>query len=133
MLSAREQDLLKGKISAQLRGCWRLPGGGGGIETVVVTVHWRLRPDGSLDGEPQVERPQATPVFQIAAEAAVRAVKACAPFTLAAGQVLGVAGDHLGFRPAGDAVRPASHLPCKPSISLPEGHRGSRQDASRTH
>ena len=82
MLSAREQDLLKGKISAQLRGCWRLPGGGGGIETVVVTVHWRLRPDGSLDGEPQVERPQATPVFQIAAEAAVRAVKACAPFTL---------------------------------------------------
>jgi colicin import membrane protein len=82
VLSAREQDLLKGKISAQLRGCWRLPGGGGGIETVVVTVHWRLRPDGSLDGEPEVERPQASPVFQIAAEAAVRAVKACAPFAL---------------------------------------------------
>lgn len=81
-LSVREQDLLRAQISQQLRACWKLPGGGGGIETMVVTVRWRLRPDGTLEGEPAVEAPQAGPVFQIAAEAAVRAVKACSPFTL---------------------------------------------------
>ncbi|MCC7253211.1 protein TolA [Hyphomicrobium sp.] len=82
VLSVREQDLLRSQISAQLRQCWKLPGGGGGIETMVVTVRWRLYPDGSLDGEPAIEAPQSGPVFQIAAEAAVRAVKACSPFTL---------------------------------------------------
>jgi colicin import membrane protein len=81
-LSVREQDLLRAQISQQLRACWKLPGGGGGIETMVVTVRWRLRPDGSLEGEPAIEAPQAGPVFQIAAEAAVRAVKSCSPFTL---------------------------------------------------
>jgi colicin import membrane protein len=82
VLSAREQDLLRGQISAQLRECWKLPGGGGGIETTVVTIRWHLRPDGSLDGEPAIEQPQSGPVFQIAAEAAIRAIKTCVPFTL---------------------------------------------------
>jgi colicin import membrane protein len=81
-LSVREQDLLRSQISAQLRQCWKLPGGGGGIETIVVTVRWKLFPDGRLDGEPMLEAPQSGPVYQIAAEAAVRAVKACSPFTL---------------------------------------------------
>jgi len=81
-LSVREQDILRGQISAQLRQCWKLPGGGGGIETTVVTLRWKLRPDGALDGEPAIEAPQSGPVFQIAAEAAIRAVKACSPFTL---------------------------------------------------
>lgn len=84
VLSAREADLLASQIRQQLRNCWRLPGGGGGIETTVVTLSWRLRPDGSLDGEPQVVRPQSDPVYQIAAEAAIRAVKTCSPFTLPA-------------------------------------------------
>ena len=84
VLSAREEDLLRGQISAQLRSCWKLPGGGGGIETTVVTLKWHLRPDGALDGEPTVEQPQSGAVFQIAAEAAVRAVRTCAPFTLPA-------------------------------------------------
>ncbi len=82
VLSVREQDLLKGLISSQLRGCWKLPGGGGGIETTVVTLRWQLNVDGSLDGEPSVEDPQSGPVYQIAAEAAIRAVKGCSPFTL---------------------------------------------------
>src|SRR5690606_999263 len=81
-LSVREQDLLRAQISAELRQCWKLPGGGGGIETMVVTLRWRLHPDGSLDGEPALEAPQSGHVYQIAAEAAVRAVKACSPFTL---------------------------------------------------
>lgn len=83
-LSVREQDLLRSQISQQLRRCWKLPGGGGGIETMVVTLRWRMLPDGSLDGEPALESPQSGPVYQIAAEAAMRAVKACSPFTLPA-------------------------------------------------
>lgn len=82
VLSLREQDMLKGQISGALRGCWRLPGGGGGIETTVVTLRWRLRQDGTLDGEPSIVDPQGGPVFGIAAEAAIRAVKQCTPFTL---------------------------------------------------
>ena len=82
VLSVRDQDLLRGQISSQIRGCWKLPGGGGGIETTVVTLSWHLRADGSLDGEPQVMHPQSGAIYQIAAEAAVRAVKTCSPFNL---------------------------------------------------
>ena len=82
VFSARQIDILRGQISQQLRACWKLPGGGGGIETTVVTLAWRLRPDGSLESEPRIVQPQAGPVFQIAAEAAIRAVKGCSPFTL---------------------------------------------------
>lgn len=82
VLSVREQDLLRAQISAQLRSCWKLPGGGGGIETTVVTLKWQLRPDGSLDGEPMIEGARSGMVFQIAAEAAIRAVRTCAPFNL---------------------------------------------------
>jgi len=83
-LSATDEGRLKGVIQGHLRSCWRLPGAGGGSETPVVTLRWRLNPDGSLDGEPQVERPRSDPMFRIAAEAAVRAVRQCSPFPLPA-------------------------------------------------
>lgn len=82
VLSAREADLLKGQLNAQLKQCWRLPGGGGGPETPIVRLAWRMRPDGTLDGEPRVLQPQNSPAFQVAAEAALRAVRTCAPFRL---------------------------------------------------
>jgi colicin import membrane protein len=81
-LTAREADLLKGQISAQLRDCWRLPGGGGGIEVVQVRLSWRLKRDGALEGEPQVIGTSRDPTFRVAAEAAIRAVKCAAPFQL---------------------------------------------------
>ncbi|MDX2258034.1 MAG: cell envelope integrity protein TolA [Hyphomicrobiaceae bacterium] len=81
-LTAREADLLKGQLSGQLRNCWRLPGGGGGIEAAVVTIRWRLRPNGELDGLPEVVRPRNDPVYQAAARAAIAAVTECAPFRL---------------------------------------------------
>lgn len=84
VLSAREQDLLKGMIKGQLAQCWRLPGGGGGTETPVVTLRWRLRPDGELDGEPAVKSAPSDPLGQAAADAAMRAVRGCQPFRLPA-------------------------------------------------
>lgn len=82
VLTAREADLLKGMISARLRDCWRLPAGGGSTEVPVVTIKWRLRQDGTLDGSPHVERPQNSPLFQAAADAALRAVACAVPFQL---------------------------------------------------
>ncbi|MDO9384392.1 MAG: cell envelope integrity protein TolA [Hyphomicrobiaceae bacterium] len=81
-LSVREADQLNSKVAQQLKQCWRLPGAGGGIETAVVTVSWRLREDGSLDGEPTLEGAQSDPLYQQAADAAMRAVKNCSPFDL---------------------------------------------------
>ncbi|MBA4174665.1 MAG: protein TolA, partial [Hyphomicrobium sp.] len=84
VLSGPEINLLKGLIQGQLARCSRLPGGGGGADTPVVTVKWRLKPDGSLDGEPVIVGVQNTPLFKIASEASVRAVKDCSPFSLPA-------------------------------------------------
>ncbi len=82
VLSAREQDLLKGMLKSQLNGCWRPPGTGGGSDVPVVSLHWQLQIDGSLDGEPRVTQAPSTSAGQVYAEAALRAVKNCAPFRL---------------------------------------------------
>jgi colicin import membrane protein len=81
-ISASEMALLKGRIQARLKACWVLPSGGGGSDAPVVTLRWHLKPDGSLDGDPQVEQPRSDPLFRLAAEAALRAVRGCAPFDL---------------------------------------------------
>ncbi|MEQ1652820.1 MAG: cell envelope integrity protein TolA [Hyphomicrobium sp.] len=84
VLSAREQDLLKGMIKSQLAQCWRLPGAGGGSEIPAVRLRWQLQPDGSLNGEPTVENAPGDPLGHAAAEAALRAVRGCQPFKLPA-------------------------------------------------
>ena len=81
-ISASELAMLKARISQRLRACWRLPSGGGGSDTPVVTLRWRLKPDGTLDGDPLVEQPRSDALFRIAAEAAMRAVQQCSPFDL---------------------------------------------------
>jgi colicin import membrane protein len=82
VLSAREQDLLKGMLKSQLNGCWRPPGTGGGEEVPVVELHWEMGPDGALIGEPRVTSAPPTTAGQVYTEAAVRAVKMCSPFRL---------------------------------------------------
>ena len=82
VLSAREADMLNSLLDQQLKSQWRLPAGGGGSQTPIVAVSWRLKPDGMLDGEPQVIQPQNNPLFAVAAEAAIRAIKAAQPFKL---------------------------------------------------
>lgn len=82
VLSAREQDLLRGMLKSQLAPCWRLPGGGGGVDTPVVELRWSLRPDGSLQGEPRISRGAGGTFGRLAEEAAIRAVKSCQPFQL---------------------------------------------------
>jgi colicin import membrane protein len=81
-ISASEMALLKGRIQTCLKPHWVLPSGGGGSDAPVVTLRWQLKPDGSLDGDPQVEQPRSDPLFRLAAEAALRAVRGCARFDL---------------------------------------------------
>jgi colicin import membrane protein len=83
-LTAREIDLLKAMINSQLQPCSKLPGGGGGPDTPVVSVRFSLRPDGSLNGEPVLINRQSSPLYEIAARASLQAVKQCAPFNLPA-------------------------------------------------
>ena len=118
MLSAREQDLLLSMINSQLEPCARLPGGGGGPDTPIVNVRFRLNQDGSLDGEPVIVDRQNTPLFAIAADASVRAIKQCAPFQLAARQVFLLERRHLGLRLAGDSGAGAALGMCSVTIRL---------------
>lgn len=75
---AREEDLLKSKIQTALRSCWRVQQPG----LPTVTVGWKLKTDGTLDGEPKVVTPVRTPEDAIAARAAIAAVTRCVPFDL---------------------------------------------------
>jgi colicin import membrane protein len=80
LLSAGEKAMLKAEISGKIRRCWKIPSAGGGTDTPAVKLRWRLNPDGTLDGEPKVLDPRPDPLFRLAAEAALRAVRACEPF-----------------------------------------------------
>ena len=84
VLSATDKDMLNSLLNSQLSSCWTLPAGGGGSQTPIVALSWRLKPDGSLDSEPLVLQGQNSPLFAVAAEAAIKAVKKCAPFNLPA-------------------------------------------------
>ncbi len=82
VLSAREQDMLRAMLKSQLTPCSKMPGGGGGIDTPVVQVQFRLHQDGSLDGEPRLVGGGSSPLYRLAADASIRAIKQCAPYDL---------------------------------------------------
>jgi len=82
VLAVREQDLLRGMLRTQIARCWRLPGAGGGTETPIVTLRWRMRPDGTLEADPKIEKPASGPLAALATESALRAVRGCQPYDL---------------------------------------------------
>jgi colicin import membrane protein len=48
---------------------------------LVVTVRIQFKKDGSLAADPLVLNHSSTPLFQVAAEAATRGIRKCAPFS----------------------------------------------------
>lgn len=76
-LSQNEQSRLLAEIMRQLYGCWHPPVGLADAKTLVVTVDFSLNRDGSLAGPPVVKPTGSGPLFQTAAESAVRAVREC--------------------------------------------------------
>jgi colicin import membrane protein len=75
-LSASEKDMIR----SRLMNCWNPPVGVADAKDLVVMVQFHLSQDGSLNGEPQVTNRSSSPLFQVAAESALRAVRRCAPF-----------------------------------------------------
>ena len=78
-LSVSELDALRHRLAE----CWDIPVGVRDARNLVVTVHFTLKKDGSLSGEPEL-LPSASsglPVFRVASESALRAVHRCAPFS----------------------------------------------------
>jgi outer membrane biosynthesis protein TonB len=69
-------------LQARLYGCWSPPVAVREAASLVVEVRITLLPDGSLAGDPQLLSigSVSSPLSQIAAEAAIRAVVQCAPF-----------------------------------------------------
>lgn len=81
-LTAREQDLILSRVQQALRGCWRLPGAGGGVQIPVVVLRWTMLPDGSVDGSPVVVSNEGGTLSRQAEEAARRALYCVQRFDL---------------------------------------------------
>lgn len=75
-MSYNELDALRSRISQ----CWNPPVGGLGAEAIRVRLRLQLSQDGTLTTTPQVVNTMASPFFQAAADAAVRAVMLCQPY-----------------------------------------------------
>ena len=79
-LSQTEIDALRG----QIQRCWNPPVGTSDARDLIVRVRLTLNQDGSLAGQPMVTDRGGGSTYQIAAEAAMRAIRRCAPYTLPA-------------------------------------------------
>ena len=77
-LSQNEIDALR----AQIQACWNPPAGALEAKELVVRVRLQLKQDGALSAEPALLNRGSHPVFQIAAESAIRAIKRCQPYKL---------------------------------------------------
>ena len=78
MLTASEIDALKAKLAQ----CWNIPAGARDAESLVVRVRFSLSVNGSLNGAPELVDATPGPYTQVAAEAAMRAVRQCQPYSM---------------------------------------------------
>ncbi len=83
-LSQSELARLLAMLKQQLSACWNPPVGVREARDLAVRVRFSLNRDGSLSGEPVVANRGSNPMFQVAAETALRAVRSCQPLRLPA-------------------------------------------------
>jgi len=76
-LSMSEIDALR----ARIQSCWNVPAGAADAKDLIVQVRILMKPDGALQAEPMLINHSSNPYFQVAAEAALRAVRRCAPYS----------------------------------------------------
>ena len=76
-LSQNEIDALR----ARIQQCWSPPAGLAEARDLIVVVRIRFNQDGSLSADPTVANSGSHPVFHVAAESAMRAVRRCAPYS----------------------------------------------------
>ena len=82
-LSPSLRDALVGMLQQQIERCYSAPPGASqGVVLPMLDIH--LSPDGSLTTEPRILRGGASAVDQSIAQAALRAVRRCAPYKIPA-------------------------------------------------
>ena len=72
----------KDALRQQIERCWAPPTGVQGADDLMITLRIRLKPDGSLQAPPELTNSGNSPYFQVAAEAAMRAVRRCEPYSM---------------------------------------------------
>jgi colicin import membrane protein len=75
---------LIGLLRDQMERCYSPPVGSSAGATTLPVIDLRLNPDGTLAGEPRVMRAGASAVDNAVAQAALRAVRRCAPYRVPA-------------------------------------------------
>ena len=75
---------LIGLLRDQMERCYSPPVGSSAGATTLPVIDLRLNPDGSLAGEPRVMRAGGSAVDNAVAQAALRAVRRCAPYRVPA-------------------------------------------------
>jgi colicin import membrane protein len=80
--SANEASMLLGMIVGKVKTCWNVQAGGEHASGQVPRVQFDLNRDGSVRGEPRVLNAQGSREFQLAADAAKRAILGCQNYDL---------------------------------------------------
>jgi TolA protein len=83
-LTISEKQALVAALKQQIKRCWNPPTGTSGADLVTVRLNIELDEQGNLRGMPRTIEKQASPLFLIAEESAVRAVYDCQPYNLPA-------------------------------------------------
>lgn len=83
-LTVSEVQALVLMITQKIEGeqCWTPPVGGTGADQLTVRLRFKLERDGSLRGVPKVVNADGSPLFDLAAESAVRAIMQCQPYDM---------------------------------------------------
>lgn len=83
----------------QIGQCWNPPVGATGAQSLVPIIAFRLRRNGSLNGQPRAVNGQPSAFFLAAADAAIRAIVACAPYNLPKEKYKDWASNEITFDP----------------------------------
>jgi colicin import membrane protein len=81
-ISTSDAAFLAGLMRQAVSRCWNINAGLEGVERMVVEIEVRLRPDGTLAEAPKIANSGNSPLFRDAADSALRALIACAPYRM---------------------------------------------------
>jgi colicin import membrane protein len=83
-LSPSLRDALVGLLQSQIERCYAAPPGAASASAVMPVLNIQFNADGTLGAEPRVVKAGPTPADRSIAEAAMRAVRRCAPYRVPA-------------------------------------------------
>jgi colicin import membrane protein len=81
-LSASARAMLGQLMRESVKRCWNINAGLDGIDKIGVRIEIRLARNGSLADQPKILNSGNSPLFRDMADSALRAIIACAPYTL---------------------------------------------------